>query len=98
MDRERILQRLREEQPRFRARGVRSASLFGSLARGQARPDSDVDILIELEPDSRFSLLDQAKLELELEDLLALRTDLFVAHARNAEFRSRIAPDLVPLF
>lgn len=98
MDRDRILQRLRDEQPRFRARGVRSASLFGSLARGEARSDSDVDILIELEPDSRFSLLDQAKLELELEDLLACRTDLFVSDPRNAAFRSRIAEDLVPLF
>lgn len=77
---------------------MRGASLFGSMARDEAGPQSDIDILIELEPKSGFSLLDQADLEIELEELFGRKTDLFVSDPRNAEFRARIADDLVRVF
>jgi uncharacterized protein len=52
MDREDIIGRLRENEAALRARGVAHAALFGSRARGDARPDSDTDIMIEIDPDA----------------------------------------------
>jgi predicted nucleotidyltransferase len=52
MEKEAILARLRENQAALRARGVTHAALFGSRARGESRPDSDIDIMIEIEPDA----------------------------------------------
>jgi predicted nucleotidyltransferase len=50
MNSEEILCRLRENETALRARGVKHAALFGSRARGDNRPDSDIDILIEVDP------------------------------------------------
>jgi uncharacterized protein len=46
-----ILGRLRENERALRERGVTHAALFGSRARGDDRPDSDIDIMIEIAPD-----------------------------------------------
>ena len=58
----------------LRAHGVIHASMFGSFARGDQRADSDLDLLIE--PKSGATLLDLARLELALEDLLGRHVDL----------------------
>jgi hypothetical protein len=50
MDKAAILDRLREYEPALRQRGVAHAALFGSRARGDSRPDSDIDILVEIGP------------------------------------------------
>ena len=58
----------------LRAYGVLHASLFGSVARGEQRADSDVDLLIDLPPGA--SLMDVSRLGLELEDTLGRPVDL----------------------
>ncbi len=50
MTRDEIIGRLRDNEAALRARGVAHAALFGSRARGQERPDSDTDIMIEIDP------------------------------------------------
>ncbi len=52
MNKQAILDRLRENERALRARGVTHAALFGSRARGDNRPDSDIDIMIEIEPEA----------------------------------------------
>jgi hypothetical protein len=54
--------------------GVTRAGIFGSVVRGEARKDSDIDILVEIE--SRMSLIDFAGLKLELEEALGRKVDL----------------------
>ena len=49
-DRQEILDRLRQNETALRARGISHAALFGSRARGDNRPDSDIDIMIEVDP------------------------------------------------
>jgi predicted nucleotidyltransferase len=49
-DRQEIIKRLRRNEAALRARGVSHAALFGSRARGDNRPDSDIDIMIEVDP------------------------------------------------
>ena len=49
-DRQEIIDRLRQNEAALRARGVSHAALFGSRARGDNRPDSDIDIMVEIDP------------------------------------------------
>jgi predicted nucleotidyltransferase len=55
---------------------VRELSFFGSAARGEMRPDSDIDLLVEFLPDAEIDLVDYAGLMLELSHLLGRRVDL----------------------
>lgn len=60
MDRQAILARLRENESALRERGV---MLFGSRARGDTGPDSDTDIMIEIDPDAHVTLFDYVGLK-----------------------------------
>jgi predicted nucleotidyltransferase len=55
-----ILARLRENEAALRARGVKHAALFGSCARGDNRPDSDIDIMVEFDPAARVTVFTYA--------------------------------------
>ncbi len=55
---------------------VRELSLFGSAARGEMRPDSDIDLLVEFLPDAQIDLVDYAGLMLDLSKLLGRKVDL----------------------
>ena len=57
------LETLRQAEPTLRARGVRRAALFGSVARGDNRPDSDIDIMIELDPETHMTVFDYVGLK-----------------------------------
>ena len=52
MDRDEIIGKLKENEAALKARGVTHAALFGSRARGDDRPDSDIDIMIEIAPEA----------------------------------------------
>ena len=63
MNSQEILARLRENEAALRARGVSHAALFGSYARGDSRPDSDIDIMIEFDPAARITVFSYAGLK-----------------------------------
>jgi predicted nucleotidyltransferase len=63
MDREEILARLRENERALRARGVSHAAVFGSRARGDERPDSDIDIMVEFDPAAHVTVFNYAGLK-----------------------------------
>jgi predicted nucleotidyltransferase len=63
MNRHEILAGLRENEAALRARGVSHAALFGSRARGDDRPDSDTDIMVEIDPEAHIGVWDYAGLK-----------------------------------
>ncbi len=71
--------------------GARNVRLFGSVARGNDRPDSDVDFLVEM--DSDRSLLDLVGLGQDLEELLHRRVDVLTDESLHPALRQRIASD-----
>ena len=61
MRRDDIIARLKAAEPALRARGIRRAAIFGSIARGADGPESDIDILVEFEPGSEGSIYEYMK-------------------------------------
>ncbi len=61
--------------PILKRYGIKRAGIFGSLVRGEARKDSDIDILVEIERDD-ISLLDFVGIKLEIEEALGRKVDL----------------------
>ena len=73
--------------------GVRSLSLFGSVARDEARPDSDVDVLVEFEGPTTFD--GHMGLLVFLEDLLGCHVDVVTAKGLKPRLRPLIDQDVV---
>ena len=82
---------LAELQRLFKKHGVLEASIFGSYARGEARSDSDLDILVKLAPDR--NLFDLGGLQYDLDELLPGSIDVMTK--LNKHFEPYITPDLV---
>ena len=74
MEKQDILARLREHEAALKAQGVSHAALFGSRARGDARPDSD--ILVEIAPDVLMDVFKYVGIVHSIEDLFPVRVDV----------------------
>lgn len=91
-----IRPRLAAAEPERRRRGVRHLAVFGSVARGEDRPDSDIDVAVEIEAGRSFSLFRMEETRLFLEDALVRPVDLgeidsFRPQVRAAFNRERVA-------
>jgi predicted nucleotidyltransferase len=90
------LQELRKEIIRIAASpGAGNLRVFGSVARGEAGPESDVDLLVEMEPDR--SLLDLVGLGQDLEELLHRRVDVLTDESLHPGIRQQILAEAPPL-
>jgi hypothetical protein len=98
MDREAAIQVLRRNADALRARGVRHAALFGSVARGEAEAGSDVDILIELEPGAAPDMFSYAGLTQYVADLFPGRVDVVSRDSLKPRIRPRVMADAVYAF
>ena len=76
MDSQEIIARLRKNESALRDRGVRHAALFGSSARGDQRPDSDVDIMIEIDPAARIGIYEYVAIKDYIAGLFDIRVDV----------------------
>jgi predicted nucleotidyltransferase len=74
---------------------VKNACLFGSVSRGDDVEGSDLDLLVE--PTDTTTLLDLARLKIELEKLLGIRVDIATPRALRKDLADNIVPELKPL-
>jgi uncharacterized protein len=90
---ENVVATLRAHEPELRAAGISHLSLFGSVARRDAGPDSDVDLAIELNPDARVDLFRLTALERRTAELLSRRVDLLPEPVEKARLQANINRD-----
>lgn len=76
-------------------RGAANVRIFGSVARGEAGPESDVDVLVDLEPGR--SLFDLGGLLMDLQDLLGCRVDVVTEAGLRPRIRQRVLREAVSL-
>lgn len=69
---------------------IRELSLFGSVARGEHGPDSDVDFLVDFQPEAQTSLLDVTGLIEDLSSLVGRRVDIAIKRALKPRIRSEV--------
>lgn len=74
---------------------VRKAWLFGSFARGDHDPGSDVDLLVQVPEKKSLSLFDLAEIKYQLEKLINLKVDVVMKSAVRPDFLERITPELI---
>lgn len=90
IDREEVIATLRDHQAELRRRGVRHAALFGSLARGEGKRSSDIDVLIELDPQVPVGLFEYVGITQYLADLFPVRVDV----ANHSSLKPLVRPTI----
>jgi uncharacterized protein len=94
MNRQAILDRLKAEAPALRRKyAVKSLAIFGSIARGDDREGSDVDVLVEFEGKATFDNF--MGLKLDLEDLFGRPVDLLTPNSLNPAMHAEIEKDAI---
>jgi uncharacterized protein len=92
------IETLRRSQRALRERGVMHAALFGSLARGDYRSDSDIDIMIEIDPDVRMTVFDYVDLKEYIADLFESPVDVVNRDALKSHVRPAATADAIYAF
>jgi uncharacterized protein len=85
-------------RPSLEAEGVEHIALFGSRARETHRPDSDVDILVEVAEDSRFSILNLIGVEHLVSDATGLAANAVMRRSLTPSMKAEVARDAVEIF
>jgi uncharacterized protein len=98
MDKHDIIARLRENEAALKAQGVAHAALFGSVARGDQRPDSDIDIMIELDPAARVTMFDYVDIKAYIEGLFQGPVDVVNLDGLKPFVRPRAAAEAIYAF
>ena len=98
MDRHDVIAKLKENEAALRAQGVAHAALFGSMARGDQRSDSDIDILIELDPAARVTMFDYVDIKDYIKGLFHEPVDVVNREGLKPFVRPRAAADAIYAF
>jgi predicted nucleotidyltransferase len=98
MNRTEALETLRRCESALRERGVRHAALFGSMARGDHGPDSDIDIMIEIDPNARITVFDYVDLKQYIASLFDGPVDVVNRDGLKSHVRPAAMDDAIYAF
>jgi predicted nucleotidyltransferase len=98
MKRDEIIRTLKEREADLRAHGVTHAALFGSVARDEQRPDSDIDILVDLDPAVVATMFDYAGLKDYVASLFEGSVDVIDREALKRRLRPHATADAIYAF
>ncbi len=98
MHKDKIIATLKAIKPALQIEGVAHLAVFGSQARGDARPESDLDVLIEVMPQRRFSLLDLIGVEHMIQDATGIQANAFMERSLDDSFRRSIEREKIGIF
>jgi predicted nucleotidyltransferase len=98
IDQDGVIVALRAHQAGLHRRGVRHVALFGSIARGKGKRTSDIDILIELDPEAPVGLFEYVGITLYLADLFPVRVDVANHSSLKPPARPTIERDAIYAF
>ena len=95
---ETVIAKLRELAPALKAQGVTRLAVFGSRARGDARPDSDLDILVDTTTRGETPPFDIFKVLHLIEDATGLQPQILIRELLKPRIVERIADDVIAVF
>ncbi len=98
MQAETAISRLRAHEQELRGLGIARLSLFGSTARGEARPDSDVDLAVSFDAAAGIGMFKLFAIEERLREIVGVQIDLVSEPAHRRRFQSQIDRDRVNVF
>ena len=93
-----VLSTLHRHETELRKRGVRHAAVFGSVARGESRDGSDIDVLVELDPQHPMGLFEYARVRLYISELLGASADVVNRRTLKPLLKDAILRDAVNAF
>jgi uncharacterized protein len=98
LNRDQLIAELQRLRPEFERQGVTHMALFGSRARRDNRPDSDIDLVIEIDHSRKFSFLDLIGVGFVVEDNVGLEANLFMRRSLDDSFKRTVGRDQVHIF
>jgi predicted nucleotidyltransferase len=98
MRRDEVINKLRAHEAELKAVGILRLAIFGSVARGDNSPESDVDLLAEFDKTKHYTLLTMGRIESRLADLLGTRVDLSSPEWLKDSVKKRVLREAVLAF
>jgi hypothetical protein len=98
MDKQLVIETLRQHEQELRAAGIVHLRLFGSVARGTTSLQSDIDLMADIDRGKRLTLIGMARLENRLSDLLGARVDLSPVDTMKEAVRARAVSEAILAF
>jgi uncharacterized protein len=98
MNREQAIVSLKAQETDLRKAGLSALYLFGSVARGEERPDSDLDLACDIYEQSKMDLIAFAGIMINLEEKLATKVDLVPLRSMRPRIKARVEQEMVQVF
>jgi predicted nucleotidyltransferase len=98
MNKVELIERLRTQQSVLKAKGIEHLAIFGSRARDDYRPESDLDVLLEVPLERKFSLIDLVGVERFIGEVVDAPVSAIMRRSLKPDFMARIAPDVTDVF